>query len=104
MLTNVSIARKLPIINGYVSIPDGQVLSPTSLTPDVVIAAIPGSQLMYLGTANSVPLALSSVGSGQMYRRLHGQMWIELPEFDVQDSGASVIYPSDWFQTIRDLT
>lgn len=103
MLLDVSITRKLPVINGFVRIPDDQILSPTSVTPDQVLTAIPNSKLMFLGPSNSKPLELASVGSGQTLRRAKGQMWIELPTFDVQSSGSSIIYPSDWFQTIRDL-
>jgi hypothetical protein len=41
--------QRLPIINGFVSIPDGQILYPTKLTSSQVISLIPGSKVVKIG-------------------------------------------------------
>lgn len=56
--------RRLPVINGFVAVPDGQIEHPTTLTPQDVISLIPGSVLVKIGEHES------------------DQEFVELPEFD----------------------
>lgn len=74
------IERKLAVVNGFVEIPDGQRTLKTKLTPDDVVALIPGSSIIRVGSVKS-----------------HDQEWVQLPAFDSFEGP-----PSDFFQTLRD--
>ena len=93
---SATIKVRLPVINGYVQIPDDQILHPTTLTPDDVVSLIPGSTIMFLGIGEYEGLTIDKIGSGETYRKLNGQLFVELPEFDRAGG-----YPSDWYQTLR---
>lgn len=77
----IDIERKLPIINGYVQIPDGQIDLRNLLTADEAIAAIPGSSVI-------------RVSGDQRSDRV----WLVLPAFDREDG----LQGDDFFQTLRD--
>lgn len=68
---------RLPIINGFVSIPDDQILHPTTLTSDAVIALIPGARVIKIGLHKS--------GSTS---------YVELPAYENAP-------PEDWFAILR---
>lgn len=99
--TDISIKRKLPVINGFVSIPDGQQLLRTKLTPLDVIALIPGSSLVRIdGSGSHVvnignldPTAFTLNGTAKSQY----QLWVQLPEHD-----RLVGPPEDWFATLRE--
>jgi hypothetical protein len=98
----INIERKLPVINGFVSIPDGQTLAPTSLTPEDVLALIPGSTLTRIGAsgqARTLPISslTYSANNDDTQRRDRDQMWIVLPAYAAPGGT-----PSDWFDTLRD--
>lgn len=69
--------RRLPIINGFVSVPDDQIMHPTTLTPAEVLALVDGSELVIL----------LEPGGGK-------QQFIEMPEFDYAA-------PEDWYTILR---
>jgi hypothetical protein len=68
--------RRLPIINGFVSVPDQQNLHPTTLTPTEVLDLVPGATLVKIGAHES------------------DQEFIELPAFDFAA-------PEDWYAILR---
>jgi len=69
-------SRRLPVINGFVSVPDDQILHPTTLTPANVIALIPGSKLIKVGVHES------------------DQQFVELPPFEFAA-------PEDWYAILK---
>jgi hypothetical protein len=78
-LETIEIQRKLPIINGFVQPPDGQLTLRNSLDPVVAESAIDGS----------------------FTRQISGNMrsdreWYILPPYEVQDGA-----PEDWFAILR---
>jgi len=98
----IGIGRLLPVINGFVSIPDGQAFLRTKLTPLDVLDLIPGSTLVRMGARGSTnvseitvldPTALSLAGAA----RLQSRLWIRLPEFD-RLAGP----PQDHFAVLRE--
>jgi len=78
-MPDIQIERKLAVINGFVSIPDGGRTLRTSLTPDDVLTLIPGSELIQI--------------SGD--QRSDAE-YIKLPVFDAPGGP-----PEDWFATCR---
>jgi hypothetical protein len=78
--TPINITYKLAVRNGFVEIPDDFVHR-TSLTPEQVLALIPGSV-----RRREVLVA----------RRIIDQEWIELPAFDKADGPAQ-----DYYQILR---
>ena len=80
MVNQINIERKLPIINGFVQIPDGEIDLRNLLTADEAIDAIPGSGKIRIS------------GDQRSDRK-----WIVLPAYDREDG-----FPSDYFQTLRD--
>lgn len=80
MINEINIERKLPIINGFIQIPDGEILLRNMLTPDEGIVAVPGSSVKQI--------------SGNMRS---DREWLILPVYDREDGA-----PSDFFQTLRD--
>ena len=58
-----TMSRRLPVINGFVAVPDDQILHPTTLTPHDVLTLIPGSKIIKVGQHES------------------DQDFVELPEF-----------------------
>lgn len=96
--TDIGIRRELPVINGFVAIPDGQRLHPTKLTPMEVLELIPGSTLFRLSPYSGIkeitildPTSLSINGRGRQLNRL----FIRLPENDRLEGSA------DWFGLLR---
>lgn len=80
----ITIARKLAIINGFVEIPNSRIQGKTAVTPEEVLAAIPGSKIVNLTESGLRPR--------------HNMKFIELPVFDHMES-----YPDDWFNTLNGL-
>ena len=80
MINQINIERKLPIINGFVQLPDGEIDLRNLLTSDEAIAAIPGSSEIQVS------------GDQRSDRK-----WRVLPAYDREDGA-----PSDFFQTLRD--
>lgn len=80
MINEIFIERKLPIINGFVQIPDGEILLRNTLTPTEAEAAIDGSSVIKI--------------SGNMRS---DREWFVLPQFDREDGA-----PEDFFQELRD--
>jgi len=68
--------RRLPVINGFVAVPDDQIKNPTTLTPQDVLTLIPGSQLIKVGDHET------------------DQQFVELPEFDYAA-------PEDYYAILR---
>jgi hypothetical protein len=68
--------RRLPIINGFVAVPDDQIVHPTTLTPEEVLALIPGSTKIKVGLQES------------------DQEFIELPPFEFAA-------PEDWYAILK---
>lgn len=95
----ISTVRKLPIINGYVAIPDGQILHPTSITPEQALSLIPGSKIVRLGPgAPATPFSVTyTANNDDTQRRSREQMYLELPAFSAPGG-----YSGDWFKTLRD--
>ena len=100
--TDINIKRKLPVINGFVSIPDGQQFLRTKLTALDVLTLVPGSTLVYMGGRHASnmqeivvtdPTAISISGLSKKQARL----WVELPSYDRYDGPAQ-----DWFELLRD--
>lgn len=83
MLTEINIERKLAVINGFVEIPDGQRTLRTKLTPEDVVALIPGSRIIRLGKAPS---------------RIVDQEWVVLPAYERSSSPQP---PDDYFAILR---
>lgn len=94
--TQVNISRRLPVINGFVSIPDGQAFRRTSLTPSIVIGLIPGSRLFRLGK-DGKEISMPTVQKLVVRDKNNYQMWIVLPDFDRLEGP-----PEDWFELLRD--
>jgi len=84
ILTAIDIERKLAVVNGFVEIPDGQRTLRTKLTPEDVLALIPGTRRVRIGLAPA---------------RIHDQEWIVFPTYD---RFADAQPPADWFQILRD--
>lgn len=95
----ISTSQKLPIIGGYVAIPDGQILHPTSITPAQALTLIPGSKIVRVGPGAPVAgvSGTYTVNSAEAYLRKREQMYLELPSFDAPGG-----YTSDWYKTLRD--
>lgn len=98
--TQIDIQRLLPVINGFVSIPDGQIVHNTKLTPMDVLALIPGSTLVRLSPHSSVPeitvmdvTSYSVAGSGSRLNRL----FVQLPAHDRLQGP-----DQDWYATLRE--
>lgn len=100
----ITITHRIPIINGYVSIPDGQILAPTSLTALDVLELVPGSKIVRLGSGRPTVGVESVSGSytqtytvndTETHRQNKTQLFIELPAFNTE-SGTS-----DWYKTLR---
>lgn len=98
-VTNIDVEKKLPVINGFVAIPDGQILLPTKLTPLDVLSLIPGSTLIRLGSNSAIaeisvldPTASSINGRS----RKQGRLFIRLPRYDRLEGA-----PEDWFAILR---
>ena len=68
--------RRLPVINGFVAVPDDQIVHPTTLTPQDVLNLIPGSVLVKVGAHES------------------DQQFVELPAFDFAA-------PEDYYAILR---
>ena len=80
MITPIDIVRRLPVINGFVQQPDGQITLRNKLTTVAAEAAIAGSSTIQI--------------SGNIRT---DRDWFILPAFDRE---AAV--PEDFFQTLRD--
>lgn len=97
--TSIGIRRELPVINGFVAIPDGQRLLSTSLTPIEVLQLIPGSTLFrlspYSGIKEIVILDPTSLNLNGRARQLN-RLFIRLPEHDRLEGP-----PEDWFGLLR---
>jgi hypothetical protein len=93
----INIRQQLPVINGFVSIPDGQGFKRTSLTPQDVITLIPGSSIMRMGRGVggfiADPMSVDITGVS----RQSDQMWVVLPEYQKSDGA-----PEDWYEILRD--
>jgi hypothetical protein len=70
------VTRQLPVINGFISVPDDQILHPTTLTPQDVINLIPGAKLVKIGVHES------------------DQQFIELPSY-------VFTAPDDWYAILK---
>lgn len=81
MINQINIERRLPIINGFVQIPDGQIDLRNLLTADEAEDAIPGSTTIQI--------------SGD---QRSDRQWLVLPAFD-REVG---LEGDDFFQTLRD--
>ena len=97
--TDIGVRRELPVINGFVALPDGQRLLPTKLTALDVLELIPGSSLFRLSPYSGVseiivsdPTSLNLSGRARQLNRL----FIRLPEHDRLDGP-----PEDWFGVLR---
>lgn len=77
-MASASMTRRLPVINGYVSVPDGQTMYPTTLTPTEVLNLISGSTLVEM----TGPASKSK------------QQFVELPSFDYAA-------PEDYYAIIK---
>lgn len=82
MITEATIRRKLPVINGFVQIPDLQITKRTALTVEDVLTLIPGSRRIRVGN-----------------NRIIDQEWIELPEMDRFGDTSPA---TDYYQELRD--
>lgn len=67
MLTEINIERKLPVINGFVQVPDKQITDRNSITLDEAEALISGSSRRRVGV-----------------HRVIDQEWFVLPAFERQ--------------------
>ena len=74
----ITIVRKLPVINGYVQVPDGK--------PERQVQVVPGD--------------VESNISGSAKTTVIRQCFVELPEFNALTNTG---YPEDWFETIRGI-
>ncbi len=101
MTVDISISRKLPVINGFVAIPDGQQFLRTKLTPLDVLNFIPGSTLMRMGARTNM-ITIQTLDPTSMnlggYNRLRERLYIQLPEHDRLQGP-----PADWFAELRDV-
>ena len=97
--TDIGVRRELPVINGFVALPDGQRLLPTKLTPLNVLELIPGSTLFrlspYSGVQEIVVSDPTSLNLSGRARRLN-RLFIRLPEHDRLEGP-----PEDWFSLLR---
>lgn len=95
----INVERELPVINGFVTIPDGQRLLPTKLTPLDVLGLIPGSSLFRLTPSSNVGeiqvLDPTSLVLNGFSRRLN-RLFIRLPAHDSLDGP-----PEDWYALLR---
>lgn len=76
----ISIERKLPIINGFVQVPDGEITLRNTVTPTEAEAAVVGS-------------ADTQISGDQRTDR----SWLVLPSYNLED-GLSV----DYYDKLRD--
>lgn len=93
-MADITIAPRLPVINGFVAIPNGENLHRTSLTPDDVLSLIPGCTLLRMGRGTNLN-GTYDVQSYAATSRQQDQLWIVLPEYE-PDAG----FPSDWYNTL----
>ena len=95
----INIERELPVINGFVSIPDGQRLLSTKLTPLDVLALIPGSTLFRLSPFSGLQeirvLDPTSLTLNGFSRRLN-RLFVRFPAHDRLEGP-----PEDWFALLR---
>lgn len=100
--TTIGVRRKLPVINGFVMIPDGQAFLRTKLTPIDVLDLIPGSTLIQLGSKSNLrEIVISdptSLNLKATTSRSQERYWVQLPEYNRLDGS-----PSDWFQLLREV-
>ena len=80
-LTEIDIERRLPVINGFVQVPDKQITGRTSVTLAEANALIPGSDSLRVGES-----------------RIVDQLWLKLPAFD---RFADTQPPSDFFGILK---
>ena len=84
----ISIVKKLPVVNGFVVVPNTDNSKLTSVTPaeaEILIAGSDEQKEFYIN--------VKSRGC-QNYRTQ-----LEFPAFNSQ-----TIYPDDWYQTLKDAT
>ena len=79
-ITPIDIERRLPVINGFVQPPDGQITLRNKLTTTAAELVIAGSTTIQI--------------SGNIRT---DRDWFVLPAFDREDA-----VPEDFFQTLRD--
>lgn len=99
-MSSINVERKLAVINGFVEIPDGQFNLRTKLTPDDVLALIPGSKLIRLSPySNSEQVISISVNPSTAFGVVKkiSRLFIKLPPFD-----SFTGYPTDWYNTLRE--
>ena len=98
---SIGIRRRLPIINGFVMIPDDQAFLRTKLTALDVIDLIPGTTLVQLGSKSNIKEIIvtdpTSLNLKATSSRSQERYFVQLPEHD-RLSGP----PSDWFKTLRE--
>lgn len=93
----INIQRKLPVINGFVSIPDGQAFKRTSLTPQDVITLIPGTTIMRMGRGLGGQVLDPTFIQITSVSRQVDRLWMVLPDHN-RTTGA----PEDWYEILRD--
>jgi hypothetical protein len=83
-MNNITITRKLAIINGYVEIPNARIQAKTAVPTQEVLNTI-------LGTSRQ---RLTESGG----RSRDNMKFIKFPAFNIDDG-----YPSDWFSALNAL-
>ena len=90
MRTEIFIERRLPVINQFVSVPDGQISLRNKLTPAAAEAAIPGSSTIFAYVLGKTQGLQVSGGLGT------NRQWFILPERDRESRSIN-----DFFGTRR---
>ena len=98
-MASPTVRHRLPVINGFVSVPDGQILYPTTLTPQDVLSAIAGSSIIRIGPGGAEELSgIYSVNNDDTQRTPRTTIYVELPAFDAPGQQGS-----DYFAQLRAL-
>lgn len=89
----------IPVINGFLRIPDAQITFPTNLTIAEAFSAIPGCKIVRIGPAGMEELDGYYTLNDDSSQRLSGtSIYLALPGWDAP-GGPSV----DYFKSLRDL-
>ncbi len=97
---SITVRHLLPVINGFVSIPDGQILYPTQITAEGVLANIAGSKLVRIGPGGAVEEVAGTytVNNSEAQRTPRTALYVALPSFDAPGQPGT-----DYFAQLRTL-
>jgi len=85
----ITVRKRIPVINGFVRIPNADNSKLTALTPDEALSAVSGSSLVNVDSMN--------MRNNKLRGRVHNFNHIEFPETQIGS-----LYPDDWYADLND--